>query len=63
MILFWRLYVTPIFVDHETGCVEKLISLVSHVYKECPNQRSYASYASILRQGGHGLQIGNKHGI
>jgi hypothetical protein len=47
--------VTPILVDHKTGCVGKLISLVFHVYKECPNWRSYMSYASILRQGGHGL--------
>jgi hypothetical protein len=54
-ILFRRLRVTPVLVDHETGCVGNLISLVFHVYKERPNQRSYVSYASILRQGGHGL--------
>jgi hypothetical protein len=54
-ILFRRLRVTPVLVDHETGCVGKLISLVFHVYKERPNQRPYVSYASILRQGGHGL--------
>jgi hypothetical protein len=61
-ILFRRLHVTPILVDHETGCAEKLISLVFHVYKKRPNRMSYASYASILRQGGHGLRIRNKHG-
>jgi hypothetical protein len=33
-ILFQRLHVTLILVDHETGYVEKLISLVFHVYKE-----------------------------
>jgi hypothetical protein len=64
MILFWRLRVTLILVDHETGCVGKVISLVFHVYKEHPNWKSYVSYvsyASILRQGDHGLWIGNKH--
>jgi hypothetical protein len=62
MILFRRLHVAPILVDHETSCVGKLISLVFHIYKECPNRRSYASYASILRQCVHGLRIRNKHG-
>jgi hypothetical protein len=62
MILFRRLRVILILVDHETGCVGKLISLVFHVYKECPNGRSYASYVSILMQRGRRLQIGNKHG-
>jgi hypothetical protein len=61
-ILFWWLRVTPILVDHETDCVGKLICLAFHVYKEHPNRRSYAYYASILRQGGHGLRIGKKHG-
>jgi hypothetical protein len=61
-ILFRRLRMTPILIDHETGCVEKLISLVFHVYKEGPNRRSYASYVSILSQSGHELRIGNKHG-
>jgi hypothetical protein len=60
-ILFRWLRVTLILVDYESGCVEKLISLVFHVYKERPNQRSYASYASILRQGGHELWTENKH--
>jgi hypothetical protein len=61
MILFRWLRVTPILVDHETDCIGNLISLVFHVYRERPNQKSYASYTSILRQGGHGLQIRNKH--
>jgi hypothetical protein len=33
MILFWWLRATPILVDHETGCIEKLISLVFHAYE------------------------------
>jgi hypothetical protein len=53
MILYRWLRVIPILVDHETGCIEKLISLVFHVYKEHPNQRSYMSFTSILRQGDH----------
>jgi hypothetical protein len=51
-ILFWWLWATPIFVDHESSCVGKYISLYFHAYEECPNQRSYMSYASIWRQGG-----------
>jgi hypothetical protein len=39
--------VTPILVDHETDCVGKLISLYFYAYEECPNQSSYALYASI----------------
>jgi hypothetical protein len=62
MILFRQLRVTPIFVDHETDCVEKLISLAFHIYKEHPNRMLYAYYVSILRQGGHGLRIRKKHG-
>jgi hypothetical protein len=42
-ILFQRLRVTSILVDHKTSCVEKVISLAFHAYKECPNQRSYVS--------------------
>jgi hypothetical protein len=61
-ILFQRLHVTSILVDYETSCVGKFNSLAFHVYKECPNQRLYASYASILKQDAHGLRIGNKHG-
>jgi hypothetical protein len=41
------IHATPILVDHETGYVEKLISLVFHVYKERANWRSYTLYASI----------------
>jgi hypothetical protein len=55
MILFRRLRVTLISVDHETDCVRKLISLIFHIYIECPNQRSYVSYTSILREDCHGL--------
>jgi hypothetical protein len=62
MILFRRLCVTPILVDHETSCVGKLISLVFYVYKERPNRSSYVSYTSILGQCGHGLRIRNIHG-
>jgi hypothetical protein len=54
MILFQQLSVAPILVDHETGCIEKLISAF-HTYKGRPNRMSYVSYASILRQGGHEL--------
>jgi hypothetical protein len=49
MILFQQFHVTLILVDHETRCVEKLISLAFHVCKERPNWRSYMSYVSILR--------------
>jgi hypothetical protein len=29
--------VTPILVDHETGCIENLISLAFHAHEEHPN--------------------------
>jgi hypothetical protein len=61
-ILFRWLRVTPILVDHETDCVGKLISLAFHISKEHPNWMSRASYMSILRQDGHRLWIGKKHG-
>jgi hypothetical protein len=34
MILFRRLRVTPILVNHEIGCIEKLISLAFHAYED-----------------------------
>jgi hypothetical protein len=37
MILFQQLRATPILVDHETGCIRKLISLSFHAHEECPN--------------------------
>jgi hypothetical protein len=40
-------FVSTILVDHEIGCVGKIISLSFHAYKEHPNQRSYAFYAII----------------
>jgi hypothetical protein len=47
LVLFRRLLVTLILVDHETGYVEKLISSALHAYEERQYQRSYASRASI----------------
>jgi hypothetical protein len=47
MILFLRLQVTPILVDHDTGCIGKIISWYFHAYKERSNQRSYVSCALI----------------
>jgi hypothetical protein len=51
MILFRRSRATLILVDHETGCIGNLIYLAFHAYEEHANGRSYASYASIWRQG------------
>jgi hypothetical protein len=34
---FNKLWVTPILVDHETGCIENLISLAFHAHEEHPN--------------------------
>jgi hypothetical protein len=55
--MFWktilfRLWTTPILVDHETSCVGKLISLSFHTYEEHSNQKSYAYCVSIWRQCG-----------
>jgi hypothetical protein len=47
MILFLRLWATPILVDYETGCIRNIISLCFHAYKEHPNRRSYTSCALI----------------
>jgi hypothetical protein len=62
MILFRRYQTTLILVDHETDCVEKIISLSFHAYEEPPNWRSHASCALIWRQSSFGLRIENKHG-
>jgi hypothetical protein len=32
-LLFLLLWATPILVDHETGCIGKIISLCFHAYK------------------------------
>jgi hypothetical protein len=53
--------VTSILFDHETGCIRKFISLSFHAYEECSNRRSYLPCALILRYGGPGLRIENKH--
>jgi hypothetical protein len=42
--------VTPILIDHETDCIENIISLSFHVYKEHPNRSSYTSCALISMQ-------------
>jgi hypothetical protein len=55
------LWVTPILIDHETGCIKKIISLSFHAYKEHPNRSSYTSCALISMQGGHRLRIRNKY--
>jgi hypothetical protein len=47
IILFLQMRVTLILVDHETGCIEKIISLSFHAYKERLNQMSYSSCALI----------------
>jgi hypothetical protein len=47
MILFRRLWVTPILVDNEIYCVGNIISLSFHAYKERLNRRSYTSCAFI----------------
>jgi hypothetical protein len=47
MILFLQLRATPILVDHDTGCIGKIISLYFHAYKEHPNRRSYAFFVLI----------------
>jgi hypothetical protein len=46
-IFFWLLRVTLSLVDHEIGCVGKLISLAFHACEEHPNQMLYVSCASI----------------
>jgi hypothetical protein len=38
---------TPILVDHEINCIEKLISLTFRTYEEHPNRRLYASCVTI----------------
>jgi hypothetical protein len=38
---------TLILVNHEIGCIEKIISSSFHAYKERPNRRSYTSCALI----------------
>jgi hypothetical protein len=53
-ILFWWLRVTPVLVDHETNCVEKLIFLSFHTYEEHPNWMSYVFCVSIWKQGDSG---------
>jgi hypothetical protein len=47
MILFLRMRVTLILVDHETGCIRKIISLSFYAYKKYPNQMLYAFCALI----------------
>jgi hypothetical protein len=54
MILFQRLWTTPILVDHETGCGGRLISLYFHAYEEWQNQWLYILCASIWSQGDPG---------
>jgi hypothetical protein len=57
LILFWWFRTTSILVDHETGCIEKLISLACHAYVKRLNWRSYTSCSSIWRWGGLGLWV------
>jgi hypothetical protein len=42
---------TLILVEHETGGIEKFISLSFHAYVDDPNQKSDASCASIIFEG------------
>jgi hypothetical protein len=62
-ILFRWLQTTLILVDHETGCVGKLIFLAFHSCEEHPDQSLYMSCALIWRQGCPKLRIGNRHGM
>jgi hypothetical protein len=59
--LFLRLWETKILIDHETGCVGKIIFLSFHAYKEHPNRMLCVSCVFIWTHGGPGLRIRNKY--